>query len=99
MALANLDIQILPSLEGGTEKDKYRVIDAVIEYIQGTGLKYEVGALGTAVEGEFEELLEVLKKSQEICFTQGADRVCTVAKFDHKKEGITIDEKVAKFRK
>ncbi len=99
MAMANLDIQILPSLEGGTEKDKYRVIDAVIEYIQGTGLKYEVGALGTAVEGEFEELLEVLRKSQEICFTQGADRVCTVAKFDHKKEGITIDEKVAKFRK
>ncbi|WP_321330043.1 thiamine-binding protein [uncultured Ilyobacter sp.] len=99
MALANLDIQILPSLEGGTEKDKYRVIDAVIEYIQKTGLKYEVGALGTVVEGEFEELLEILKKSQEICFTEGADRVCTMAKFDHKKEGITIDEKVAKFRK
>ena len=99
MALANLDIQILPSLEGGTEKDKYRVIDAVIGYIQKTGLKYEVGALGTVVEGEFEELLEILKKSQEICFTEGADRVCTMAKFDHKKEGITIDEKVAKFRK
>ncbi|WP_319201505.1 thiamine-binding protein [uncultured Ilyobacter sp.] len=99
MALANLDIQILPSLEGGTEKEKYRVIDAVIGYIQETGLKYEVGALGTVVEGEFEELLEILKKSQEICFTEGADRVCTMAKFDHKKEGITIDEKVAKFRK
>lgn len=99
MALANLDIQILPSLEGGTEKDKYRVIDAVIEYIEGTGLKYEVGALGTTIEGEFEVLLEVLKNSQEICFREGADRVCTVAKFDHKKTGITIDEKVAKHRK
>lgn len=99
MAIANLDIQILPSLEGGTEKDKYRVIDAVIEYIEGCGLKYEVGALGTTIEGEFEDLLKVLEKSQEICFNEGADRVCTVAKFDHKKAGITIDEKVAKFRK
>ncbi len=99
MALANLDIQILPSIEGGVERDKYRVIDAVIEYIESTGLKYEVGGLGTTIEGEFQELVEVLKRSQEICFAKGADRVCTVAKFDHKKEGITIDEKVAKFRK
>ena len=47
----------------------------------------------------FDILLEILKKSQEICFTKGATRVCTIAKFDNKIEGITIDEKVSKFRK
>lgn len=99
MAIANMDIQILPSIDGGCEKDKYAVIDKVIEYIEETGLKYEVGGLGTTIEGEFDTLVEVLKKTQEICFEVGADRVCTIAKFDHKKGGITIEEKVGKFRK
>lgn len=98
MAIANMDLQILPTVEGG-EKEKYAVIDEVIEYIIASGLKYEVGALGTTIEGEFNILLEILKKSQEICFTKGATRVCTIAKFDNKIEGITIDEKVSKFRK
>ena len=98
MALANMDIQILPTVEGG-EKEKYAVIDAVIEHIISTGLKYEVGALGTTIEGEFEALLEILGKAQTICFEKGADRVCTIAKFDHKKEGITIEEKGGKYRK
>lgn len=98
MALANMDIQILPTVEGG-EKEKYAVIDKVIEYIISTGLKYEVGALGTTVEGEFSDLLEILKKAQDICFNEGAERVCTIAKFDYKKEGITIEEKIGKYRK
>lgn len=98
MVLANMDIQILPTVDGG-EKEKYAVIDAVIEHIISTGLKYEVGALGTTIEGEFSSLLDILKKSQEICFEKGAERVCTIAKFDYKKEGITIEEKVGKYRK
>lgn len=98
MALANMDIQILPTIERG-EKEKYAVIDRVIEYIIETGLKYEVGGLGTTIEGEFKDLLNILEKAQEICFSEGAERVTTIAKFDHKKEGITIDEKVGKYRK
>lgn len=98
MALANMDIQILPTVVGG-EKEKYAVIDKVIEHIISTGLKYEVGALGTCVEGEFSDLVEILKKAQDICFNEGAERVCTIAKFDYKKEGITIEEKVGKYRK
>ena len=98
MALANMDIQILPSVVGG-ENEMYKVIDKVIEYIIETELKYEVGGLGTTVEGEFPQLLDILGKAQEICFTHGAERVVTVAKFDYKKEGITIDEKIGKYRK
>ena len=98
MALANMDIQILPTVEGG-EKEKYAVIDKVIEHIISTGLKYEVGALGTTVEGEFYALVEILKVAQDICFNEGAERVCTIAKFDYKKEGITIEEKIGKYRK
>jgi len=99
MALANMDIQILPSIDSGGEKEMYAVIDAVIAYIISTGLTYEVGALGTTIEGEFDELTEILNKAQDICFTHGADRVCTIAKFDHKRNGITIEEKVGKYRK
>jgi uncharacterized protein YqgV (UPF0045/DUF77 family) len=98
MALANMDIQILPNVGGG-EKETYGVIDKVIEYIISTGLKYEVGGLGTTVEGEFKDLLKILEKAQELCFENGANRITTIAKFDYKKEGITIDEKVGKYRK
>lgn len=99
MALANLDIQIIPRVQGATEEETYKVIDQVIYYIESTGLKYIVGGLGTTIEGEFNDLVEILKKSNEICFEYGAERVCTIAKFDHKKEGITIEEKIGKFRK
>lgn len=97
MALANMDIQILPTVDGG-EQERYAVIDAVINHIISTGFKYEVGGLGTTVEGEFNDLIEILKKAQEICFTNGADRVTTIAKFDHKIDGVTIEEKNGKYR-
>ncbi|AKN32752.1 hypothetical protein Ccar_18665 [Clostridium carboxidivorans P7] len=96
MSSVNVSLQVLPVVK---EKDLYGVVDKVIEYIDSCGVKYEVGPMETTMEGEMDELLEIVKKAQEICVQNGAERVMSVVKIDYKSEGVTIDEKVHKYRK
>ncbi|AKA71703.1 MULTISPECIES: thiamine-binding protein [Clostridium] len=96
MSSVNVSLQVLPVVK---EKDLYGVVDKVIEYIDSCGVKYEVGPMETTMEGEMNELLEIVKKAQEICVENGAERVMSVVKIDYKSEGVTIDEKVHKYRK
>lgn len=96
MSSVNVSLQVLPVVK---EKDLYGVVDKVIEYIDSCGVKYEVGPMETTMEGEMDELLEIVKKAQEICVENGAERVMSVVKIDYKSEGVTIDEKVHKYRK
>ncbi|MCR1950721.1 thiamine-binding protein [Clostridium sp. DSM 100503] len=96
MSLCNVSLQVIPTV---SEDRIYPVVDKVIEYIASTGVKYEVGAMETTMEGEFEELLEIVKKSQEICTEEGASRIVSMVKIDYKKEGVTMDEKIKKYRK
>lgn len=96
MANVNVSLQVLPRV---SDDRVYEVVDRVIEYIASSGVKYEVGPMETTMEGELDFLLEIVKKAQEICTSEGATRVMSVVKIDYKPEGVTIDEKVAKYRK
>lgn len=42
--------------------------------------------------------MAIVKECQEICIEAGASRVMSVIKIDYRPEGITIDEKIAKYR-
>ena len=96
MAVCNVSLQVIPKVP---DEMTYPVVDKVIEYIQSTGIKYEVGAMETTMEGELDDLFEIVKKAQEICIEQGASRVASVVKIDYKKEGVTMDEKIKKYRR
>ncbi|WP_291649147.1 thiamine-binding protein [Clostridium sp.] len=96
MSLCNVSLQVIPTVR---EDRIYPVVDKVIEYIESTGVKYEVGAMETTMEGELEELLEIVKQAQKICTEEGASRVVSMVKIDYKKEGVTMDEKIKKYRK
>ena len=96
MAKITLGLQVLPHVP---EEQLYGVVDKVIDYINTCGVKYEVGPMETTMEGELDELLEIVKKSQEICLEQGASRVISLVKIDYKKTGVTIDEKVGKYKR
>ncbi|MDD3656905.1 MAG: thiamine-binding protein [Atribacterota bacterium] len=96
MAKITLGLQVLPYV---AEERLYQVIDEVISYIASCGIKYEVGAMETTLEGELDELLEIVKKAQKICIEQGAIRVISLVKIDYKKTGVSIDEKVGKYRR
>ena len=96
MANINVSLQILPKVP---EERTYPVVDKVIELIDKSGVKYEVGPMETTMEGELDELLEIVKKAQDICIKEGASRVLSIVKIDYKPEGVTMDEKVGKYRK
>lgn len=96
MANINVSLQVLPRV---SDDKVYDVVDKVIEYIAACGVKYEVGPMETTMEGELDTLLDIVKKAQEICIKEGATRVMSVVKIDYKPEGVTMDEKVGKYRK
>ena len=96
MADVNVSLQIIPVVP---EERIYPVVDKVIELIAKSGVKYEVGPMETTMEGELDDLLEIVKKAQLICIKEGASRVVSMVKIDYKSEGVTMDEKVGKYRK
>lgn len=95
MTICNVSLQVIPRVP---EERVYPVVDKVIEYIASTGVKYEVGPMETTMEGELDFLLEIVKKAQDICIDEGASRVASMVKIDYKREGVTIDEKIKKYR-
>lgn len=96
MPRVNVSLQVVPGVE---EERLYYVIDKVIDMIDASGVKYEVGPMETTMEGELDLLLEIVKKAQQVCVQEGAKRVISIVKIDYKEEGVTIDEKVGKYRK
>ncbi|ABS33810.1 hypothetical protein RSJ21_15585 [Clostridium botulinum] len=96
MANINLSLQVLPVV---SEEEIYPVVDKVIELIEVSGVKYEVGPMETTMEGEMDILLDIVKKAQDICVKEGAKRVISVIKIDYKPEGVTMDEKTYKYKK
>ncbi|GAA0178727.1 thiamine-binding protein [Clostridium sediminicola] len=96
MSVVNVSLQILPVVP---EERIYPVVDKVIELIQKSGVKYEVGPMETTMEGELDELLNIVKEAQSICVNEGASRVVSMVKIDYKPEGVTMNEKVGKYRK
>ena len=101
MINSSIAIQVLPQFDkGGSTAEVVRVVDSVIKYISATGLKYEVGPFETTVEGPYEDLIEIIRRANEICITAGADQVYAYVKISYapEKEILTIDEKITKHK-
>lgn len=95
MADINMSLQVIPLVE--SEK-VYPIVDEVIEHIKSTGVKYLVGPMETTMEGELDTLLDIVKEAQRICQMKGADRVISIVKIDYSPKGVTMDEKIYKYR-
>ncbi|RYL95630.1 thiamine-binding protein [Sporolactobacillus sp. THM7-4] len=96
MPVINVGLQILPVSK---EKDTYDLVDKAIEAIQDSGVKHEVDALETVMEGELDELLEVVKQAIYATVEAGADEVAAEVKIHYRPQGTSIEEKVGKYRK
>lgn len=92
------DVAVVPLRPYKGEEEMYKVVDACIEEIKNSGLKYEIGAMSTTIEGDFDEVFDLLKKIHKIPFELGCKRVITTARIDEKAGGITIDEKLKNHR-
>ncbi|HEX7065190.1 MAG TPA: MTH1187 family thiamine-binding protein [Bacillales bacterium] len=97
MGNANVSLQVIPRATGD-RSDLYGIVDEAIKVIQQSGVKYEVGPMETTLEGDYDELMEIVKKAQEAVVAAGSQRVMTVVKIDYCPDGVTMEEKVGKYR-
>ena len=93
---ANVAIQVLPQV--ATDKEVVRIVDEVIDYIKSTGVTYYVGPCETSMEGDYDELMEIIKQCQYIAIKAGCPSVMSYVKIVYKPEGevLTIEEKTTK---
>lgn len=95
-----VEIQVLPR-PSGTEDAPYAAVEAAIAVIQESGLPYEVGALGTTIEGEPDQVWPLIRRVHEACFNAGATSVGNVIKvFENRgAEPPSVSSLTGKFRK
>jgi uncharacterized protein YqgV (UPF0045/DUF77 family) len=73
------EIQCLPT-PPGTPVAPYRHIEAAIAAVADSRLSYEVGALGTTVEGPDDAVWAVVRAAHGATLAAGADSVVSVVK-------------------
>jgi len=80
-----LEIHVLPT-PAGTASDTYAHVRAAID------LRFEVGALGTTVEGPPDALWALARLVHERTLTAGADRVVTTIRIAESADGeVSMD--------
>jgi uncharacterized protein YqgV (UPF0045/DUF77 family) len=94
------EIQCLPN-PPGNEQGRWAHVEAAIAVIECSGLAYEVGALGTTIEGDPGAVWAVLRDAHEACLAAGASGLVTVIKVEQTGDAASqpsIAELVGKFR-
>jgi len=89
------EIQVAPA-PPGTADNPHAHVEAAIAVIQASGLRYEVGALGTTLEGDDDAVWATLRAAHEAMLAAGATGGIShvkVASVDR-----TIDSLTHKFR-
>lgn len=81
-----------------TEGEMKPFVDSALQEIRKAGLKHEVGAVGTTVEGELDEVFDAIKHAHQAVLDQGAERVVTDIRIDEKKGGLSMEEEVEGYR-
>ena len=93
---ASVAIQVLPKVD--TDEEVVRIVDEVIAYIKSTGCNYYVGPCETSIEGDYDELMDIIKECQKIAVKAGAESVSAYVKINYRPEGevLIIEKKVTK---
>ncbi|EUC79819.1 hypothetical protein DB729_003275 [Streptococcus halitosis] len=89
---ASIALQVLPLSQG---VDRIAIIDQVIAYLQAQSVTMVVTSFETVLEGEFDELMRILKEALEVV-EQEADNVFANVKINV-GEILSIDEKLEKY--
>lgn len=88
------EISVVPLGTGSASVSRY-VADS-IRVLQESGLKYEVTAMGTIVEGELDAVLAAARRMHLAPFAAGVKRVVTTIKIDERRDKeLSIQGKVA----
>ena len=92
--MALVDISVVPI---GTETPSVsKYVAKAVQVLQGEkGIKYELTAMGTIIEGDLERLLTLVGKMHQSAFDAGVMRVVTTVKIDERRDkASSISNKV-----
>ena len=93
--IINASIQIVPIV---LDKHPYEWVDEAIAIIQQSGIKYEVGAFATVLEGKYEEVMKVIGDVNEYLYQKGCTEWISNLQIQIRSNGdITSLEKTEKF--
>jgi uncharacterized protein YqgV (UPF0045/DUF77 family) len=94
--IINAGLQLLPI---HTELHPYDWVDAVIDIIDKSGLKYEVGAFNTSIEGTYRQVTSLVDEINEFLYDQKCHEWILGVQYQLRSGGdITAGEKTDKFR-
>jgi uncharacterized protein (TIGR00106 family) len=94
--IVNASIQILPIVN---DKHPYEWVDEAIAVIQASGIKYNVGAFATELEGKYDEVMRVINDVNEYLYSKGCSEWISHIQVQIRSDrDITSDEKVEKFK-
>ncbi len=92
----NIALQILPKSK---TKEAYDLVDDAIKVIQESGIKYQVCPFETVLEGPYDEIMNLIEKTQETCLKKGAEELMVYIKVQIRKDSkVTIDDKMKKYK-
>jgi uncharacterized protein (TIGR00106 family) len=91
--MAQLEITVISLGRSGTSASEY--VAAAVKAAERSGVKYQLTAMGTILEGDVDTILRVAREMHEAPFEMGIQRVYTVIKLDDRRDReSTIEGKV-----
>lgn len=82
--MAVVEVSISPLGTGDPGISKY--VAGCIRLLKASGMTYQLTPMGTIIEGEVGEILEVIRRMHEEPFAAGAVRVSTLIKVDDRRD-------------
>jgi uncharacterized protein (TIGR00106 family) len=96
--MALIDISVVPVGTSSTSVSRY-VAGAVGLLKNEPGIKYELTAMNTIIEGDLDKLLSLAQRMHGSAFVAGAQRVVTTIRIDERLDKpLTIEGKVGAVR-
>jgi len=92
--MAMIDISVVPV--GTKTPSVSQYVAGAVRLLQNEpGIKYELTAMNTIIEGDLGKLLELAKRMHRSAFDAGAKRVVTTIRIDERRDKpLTIEGKV-----
>jgi uncharacterized protein (TIGR00106 family) len=94
--IINASLQVLPI---ANDKHPYEWVDEAIDVIQQSGVKYEVGAFATVLEGNYKEVMSVVNAINEYLHEHNCNEwILNVQLQIRSNSDITAEEKIEKYK-
>ena len=84
----------------GTGTSLSRYVAKVIKNLEKSGIKYQLTPMGTIVEGEWEEISDLIDHSHKLIFEMGIESIITNIKIDYRLDkSSSMEDKINSVKK